>query len=163
MLSRLEALGVSWEEGSTSDVVQLQEKHKHPLETNASASMGRASHAESIDIALHALWINTLFTHLLAEEFRVMDTLCPRKNFLPTHEEVIRVGESLNKNLVSMSIQKTSITHRVIRVRHGIERAKPEGELVDDEVVGIILGFHNPTKSLLILCANSQASGIFSL
>jgi hypothetical protein len=95
--SRLEPLGVPWEEGSTSNVVQLQEKHEHSLEADASTSMGRASHTESIDIALHTLWINTLCTHLLAEELRVMDTLCPRKNFLATHEEVIGVSEGLDR------------------------------------------------------------------
>jgi hypothetical protein len=93
---------------------------------------------------------------LLAEELRVMDTLCPRKNFLPTHEEVIRVGEGLNRKMSATSIRETSITHRVIRVRHGIKRAKLEGELVDNEVVGIIFGLHNPSQPLLVLRANSQ-------
>jgi hypothetical protein len=53
-------------------------------------------------------------------------------------------------------ILETSATHRVTRVRHGIERAKLEGELVDDEIVGLIFGLYNPSKPFLVLRANPQ-------
>jgi hypothetical protein len=53
-------------------------------------------------------------------------------------------------------ILETSATHRVTRVRHGIEWAKLEGELVDDEIVGLIFGLYNPSKPFLVLRANPQ-------
>jgi hypothetical protein len=60
------------------------------------------------------------------------------------------------EKMITTPIPETSATHRVIRVRHGIERAKLEGELVDDEVVGFIFGPYNPSKPFLVLRANPQ-------
>lgn len=51
-----------------------------------------------------------------------MDTLGSGQNLLPTHEHVVRVGQT-----------------RVCRGRHGIERANSKGELVEDVEVGAVL------------------------
>jgi hypothetical protein len=87
-----------------------------------------------------------------------MDTLCPGKNFLPAHEEIVRVSKGLDeKSERHAKIDNIYIyTYWVIRVRHGVERTELEGEFVDDEVVGIILDLYEPSKSLLVLRANSQ-------
>ena len=50
-----------------------------------------------------------------------MDTLGSGQNLLPTHEHVVRVGQT-----------------RVCRGRHGIERANSKGELVEDVEVGAV-------------------------
>lgn len=87
-----------------------------------------------------------------------MDTLCPGKNFLPTHEEIIRVSKGLDEKSERHAKIDNIFTYWVIRVRHGIEWTELKGEFVDNEVVGIILGLDESSKPLLVLRANPQIS-----
>ena len=43
--------------------------------------------------------------------------------------------------------------YRIFRVGHGVERTETHGELIDDEVVGVILSLHDTSKTLLIFGA----------
>ena len=96
-LSRFQSLRVSREQRRPSNVVQLQKQHQHSFQPNASSSMWRASHSECIYICFHRLRVDSFAPHLLTKQLRVMNTLCPRKNLFPTHEEIIRIRKCLSK------------------------------------------------------------------
>lgn len=49
-------------------------------------------------------------------------------------------------------------TYGVLRVRHGIEWSQSHGELVDNEVVGIILLLNQSTEPLFVLGTEKEYS-----
>lgn len=48
------------------------------------------------------------------------------------------------------------MAYRVLWVRHSVKRTKGEGKFVDDEIVRVVLDFHDPAKPLLVLGAKGR-------
>jgi hypothetical protein len=90
--------------------------------TDTTAGMRRSTEVERINVTLHTRRLDTALLHPLDQEFRIMDTLRPRQDLFPSHEEIVRVGQG-----------------RVRGVGHGVERSDGERELVEDVVVGAVL------------------------
>merc|ERR1712192_147707 len=77
VISRSQSLGVPGEHGGLPDVVKTQVEHTHPLHSNSTPSVGRATISEGVDVRgdgvkSHAVQLGTLY-----QELRVMDPLSP--------------------------------------------------------------------------------------
>jgi hypothetical protein len=66
--------------------------------TNSSTSVGRSSETEGVNVRLHVLGVDPNGSHALSEQLRLMQTLSTTEYLLSTHEEVVRVGESLQES-----------------------------------------------------------------
>lgn len=93
---RLQTFRVPREERRPADVVELQEQHEDTFQADASSTVRSTAHAESVNVGLHAVGVDTLVAHLLAEQSRVVNTLSAGKDFFASHEEVVGVGKRLS-------------------------------------------------------------------
>ena len=123
--------------------------------------MRNAAHLECVQVSFHRLRINPCLTHPVLKQKRVVDALCSGQYFLAPHEEIIRVRERLQAQgiiqpwLVSIA---PAVTYRVRGVRHGIEWAECERELINDEVIRLMFGLDDPPKTLLVFGTWPQIS-----
>lgn len=69
------ALGVSWEKGSLSNVVEIAVKFNDALKSETSASMCGCTILESVDVVLDCLHWDAHFGCTLSKEDWVMDAL----------------------------------------------------------------------------------------
>ena len=51
-------------------------------------------------------------------------------------------------------------TYGILRVGHSVERTETHGELVDNEVVSVVLGLDESSKTLLVLGAEKLTSAL---
>lgn len=96
--------------------------------------MRRTSLAESVQVVLKALLvgIDSLGNHRGLQLLDVVDTLGTGHDLLTTHEEVIRVGESI-----------------VLRVGLGVEGSHGHRELVQNVEIGVVLVANDLAQLLL--------------
>jgi hypothetical protein len=47
-------------------------------------------------------------------------------------------------------------SYRIFRISHRVKRTELHWELIDNEIVGVVLGLDNPAKSLLVLRARIE-------
>jgi hypothetical protein len=59
--------------------------------TDPTATVGRATQSECIDVSLHGRWVDASLFHAFNEERRLVNALAAGQNLLSTHEEVVRV------------------------------------------------------------------------
>jgi hypothetical protein len=104
--------------------------------TDTTTSVRGSSQVESINVTLHARWLNTTLLHPLDQELGVVDSLSAGQDLFTSHEEIVRVGQG-----------------RVGGVGHGVEGSDGKGELVEDVVVGAVLFLDQSTEPSLVLSA----------
>mmetsp|Transcript_603 Transcript_603/g.1606 ORF Transcript_603/g.1606 Transcript_603/m.1606 type:complete len:371 (-) Transcript_603:733-1845(-) len=120
-----QTLGVSWEHGGLSDVIQAAEEHNNSLKTDSCTSVGIATAFESVQVALDLFGGDAVLDRPGCEQNGVVHPLRSADDFLAANEYIKGSGIVL-----------------VLRVGHGVKRPDAEGELVKDVKVGAILVLH---------------------
>jgi hypothetical protein len=131
------AFRVTWEGTHMSDVLEVQEEHDDTLQANTTPTMRLRAVAEGIHVPLDGRVVRRRHSELLQaarEKIHVVHTLRARENFLPADEKVVAVAEL-----------------RVVRARHGVERAYGKRVFVEHEEVRLVLLSHHATQGFLVL------------
>mmetsp|Transcript_36331 Transcript_36331/g.90428 ORF Transcript_36331/g.90428 Transcript_36331/m.90428 type:complete len:412 (-) Transcript_36331:901-2136(-) len=131
--SGCEAIGIAWEHGRLSDVVQLEEEHHDALESNAAACVRVGAVLERIDVILNRFQVHSKPRAICQQHVGIVNALCARRDLLPANEDIVRVGPL-----------------GVVRVRHRVERAERRRELVDGVKVGPFHLAHHRAQQLLV-------------
>jgi hypothetical protein len=145
--SRTETLGVTGEQRSQTDVRQAKEEHNNTVEAETTTSVRGTTLAESIEVILEAFLVRleTLGAHGLLQLLDIIDTLSTGHDLLATHEEIVRVRETL-----------------VGGIGLGVEGADGHGELVEDVEVGVVL-LADDLAELLLHCGREVVLEAFLL
>jgi hypothetical protein len=131
------AFRVTWEGTHMSDVLEVQKEHDDALQANTTSTMWLCAVAEGIDVSLDGRVVRRRHAELLQaarEKIHVVHTLRARENFLPADKKVVTVTEL-----------------RVVRARHGVERAYGKRVFVEHEEVCLVLLRHHAAQGFLVL------------
>lgn len=109
--------------------------------------MGWAPIPETVYVLLRsrAIGVNrgVMLAHLRSEEFCIVDTLRTRADFLPTHEQIVGVGEE-----------------GVVGRWHGVSGSDSERELVKRVEVGAVLFEHEAAEVLFLWRAGAECISV---
>ena len=106
-LSGSNSFGVSWEQGSISNILKGTIKHDNSFKTNTSSSVREGSVSEAVNVVFDCAWVDFAFDSSLLKNLRVMDSLGATENLFTSHEEIIGAGISW-VIIADCSIERTS-------------------------------------------------------
>ena len=128
---------VSRKQSRLPDVAEAQPQHRNTIESEAPASVRRATHPERIDVVLEALAVRIQRrlhpTHPLGQRGWVVDTLRAGNNLLAAHEGIVRVRK-----------------RGVAGVEMRIEGARGGGVVREEVEVCLVLLEDEPAEGFLI-------------
>ncbi len=96
--------------------------------------MGRSSVLECIDVVFDRFNSNSTLCCAFCKQFRVVNALRSRSDFLAAHEEIVRVGKAW-----------------VVRVKHSVKRSRTNWVAVKHVKVSVKFLSHDLTERLLCL------------
>ena len=77
--------------------MEVKVEHHNSLETDATSAVRLSSVTEGIDVGLDRGDIYLVHLSALSQQLGVMNPLRTRADFLSSQEQIVRVGEALNK------------------------------------------------------------------
>lgn len=135
--------------------MEVKVEHHNSLETDATSAVRLSSVTEGIDVGLDRGDIYLVHLSALSQQLGVMNPLRTRADFLSSQEQIVRVGEALNKRecetasvmwWVREKNGKAKTTYVIMRVWHGVERTNCQRESIQDIKIGMICRLDNATQ-----------------
>ena len=123
--SRGQSRWVSWEQRSFANVVESTEELDYAFEAETCSRVRRCTVLESFNVVFNLLDRYALGLCSFGQHCWVVHSLCSARDFLSTHEKVVRVG-----------------VVGIIWVYHGVERPRVDRIPIQHVKVSVVLGPH---------------------